>query len=361
MSRAVLCAILLLTLAAAEAAASRTLREVARLRGQGASTVQGLGLVVGLNGTGDSQDEMVLARPLAEVFRRMGNPIAVEELSKNRSIALVLITCEIPREGALTDDRFDITVSTLNSAKSLRGGTLLVAPLTPGPGAPVYAFARGDLTLPDNATPTSARISRGAQMVRDVVTTPAIAAGFDLILDQNFAIGGSSARIASEINQQYLLTANRLEDPIAAAIDARTVRVTVPPSERANPQAFYGDVMRTDITSALREMPAQVICDTRAGIIVMTGDVQVSPAVITHRDLTITTTIPPPPPNAPRIESRDFAAVQTQADDADRSRLEDLISAFDQLKIPPVEQIRILQMLHRAGKLHARLIVDGQE
>lgn len=361
MPRSVILTILVLCLVAADAAASRTLREVARLRGQGASTVQGLGLVVGLNGTGDSQSELALARPLAEVLRRMGNAISVEELGSGKSVALVLVTCEIPREGALTDDRFDITVSVLNSAKSLRGGTLLTAPLTPGPGAPVYAFGRGDLTVPDSATATSARISRGAQMVRDIVTTPAIATGFDLIIDQNFALSGSSARIASEINQQYLLTANRLEDPIATAVDARTVRVVVPPSERANPQAFYSDIMRTDITTALRELPAQVICDTRAGVIVMTGDVQVSPAVITHRDLTITTTVPPPPPNAQRIEERDFAAIETQADDASRSRLEDLIAAFDQLKVPPVEQIRILQMLHRAGKLHARLIVDGQE
>lgn len=361
MTRTAFCAILLLALVAADAAASRTLREVARLRGQGASTIQGLGLVVGLNGTGDDASELAVARPLAEVLKRMGNQIAVDELGKARSVALVLITCEIPRQGALTDDTFDVTVSVINSAKSLQGGTLLTAPLTPGPGTPVYAFARGDLTVPDRATPTSARISRGAQMVRDIVTTPAIAGGFDLILDQNVALVGASARIASEINQQYLLTADRLEDPVARAVDARTVRVTVPASERNNPQAFYGDVMRTDITSALRDLPAQVICDTRAGVIVMTGDVLVSPAVITHRDLTISTTIPPPPPNAPRVEQRDFAALGTNTDEADRARLEDLIGAFDQLKVPPVEQIRILQMLHKAGKLHARLIVDGQE
>ncbi|MCC5824503.1 MAG: flagellar basal body P-ring protein FlgI [Phycisphaerales bacterium] len=361
MSRTVWIAILLLSITAADALASRTLREVARLRGQGASTVQGLGLVVGLNNTGDSASELAVARPLAEVLRRMGNSVSIDELGNTRSVALVLITCEIPREGAMTDDRFDVTISVLNSAKSLQGGTLLMAPLTPGPDTPVYAFARGELTVPDRATPTSARISRGAQMVRDVVTTPAIAGGFDLILDQNFSLGGASARIASEINQQYLLTANRLEAPIATAIDARTIRVKVPPTERNNPQAFYGDVMRTDITSALRELPAQVICDTRAGVIVMTGDVLVSPAIITHRDLTISTIIPPPPPDAPRVERREFAAVGTSPDEADRSRLEDLIGAFDQLKVPPVEQIRILQMLHRAGKLHARLIVDGQE
>ncbi len=360
MTRA-LVAILLLCLTAHEAAASRTLREVARLRGQGASTVQGLGLVVGLPGTGDSTAELAVARPLAEALRKLGNPIAVDEMGSTKSVALVLVTCEIPREGGMTDDRLEVTISVLNSAKSLKGGTLLVCPMTAGPGAPVYAFARGELTIPDSATPTSARIPRGAQLVRDVNTTSAITTGFDLIIDQNFALGGSAARIASEINQQYLLTADRLEAPVAAAVDARTIRVTVPPAERADPQAFYGDVMRTDITSALRELPARVICDTRSGVIVITGDVLVSPAVITHRDLTFNTVIPPPPANQPRVVQREFAAVETRADPVDLARLEDLIAAFDQLRVPPVEQIRILQMLRQAGKLHARLIVDGQE
>lgn len=360
MLRIALIAVLVLCLSVAEASAAKTLREIARLRGQGASTIQGLGLVVGLQGTGDSQAELAVARPLAEVLRRMGNTVSVDELGSSKSVALVLVSCEIPREGALTDDTFNVTVSVLNSAKSLAGGTLLVCPLTPGPGAPVYAFARGEITVPGD-TPTVARISRGAQMVRDIITTPTIATGFDLIIDSNFALAGSASRIASEINQQYLLSANRLEEPVARATDLRTVRVTVPASERANPQAFYADVMRTDVTSALLDLPEQVICDTRSGVIVMTGNVKVSPALITHKDLTITTTVPPPPPGAPALIQRDFAAVSTDADEAALSSLEDLIGAFDQLKIPPIEQIRILQMLHETGKLHARLIVDGLE
>lgn len=359
--RRALFVILALALLAPQAHATRTLREIARVRGQGASTLQGLGLVVGLSGTGDSLSELAVARPLAEVYRRMGNMIAIDELGSTKSIALVMITCEVPRQGALTDDGLDITVSALNSAKSLRGGQLLLCPLTPGPGAPVYAMARGTLTIPDGQTPTSARVSRGAQMVRDVNTTPPIAGGFDLILDTVFAQSGASARVASEINQQYLLTSQALEQPVAKAIDSRTVRVSVPPSERADPQAFFGDVMRTDVTSAMRELPAQVICDTRTGVIVITGDVQVSPAVITHKDLTISTTVPPPPANVVRTVTNEYAAVETDAAPADVSRLDDLIAAFDQLNVAPIEQINILKSLHQAGKLHARLIVDGQE
>ncbi len=148
---------------------------------------------------------------------------------------------------------------------------------------------------------------------------------------------------------------------MAQAVDPRTVRIVVPLAERARPAAFFGDIMQTDISSALRKLPAQVRCDTARGIIVITGDVQVSPAVITHKDLTITTTIQPDGP-LPGDEVRsEFAAVYAGDGEVDTSRLQDLIAAFDQLDIPPIEQIDILKMLRDTGKLHAKLIIDGRE
>ncbi len=118
--------------------------------------------------------------------------------------------------------------------------------------------------------------------------------------------------------------------------------------------------METDISGALRKLPAQVICDTRTGIIVMTGDVQVSPIVIRHDDLVITTLVDPQV--QPIERTREFAAMQTESDvdrDSTTAKLQDLITAFDQLDVPAIEQIHILKLIHQAGKLHARLIVDG--
>jgi flagellar P-ring protein precursor FlgI len=359
MRRWIVIGITLLALSAFDTYAGKTLLEISRMKGQGASVVQGLGLVVGLDSTGDSGSELVMARPLAEALKKLGNPVSVDDLSSSKSVALVMVTCQIPREGAKTDDQFDVTVSVLNSAKSLEGGTLLISPMIARPGSPVYAFAQGLLMLPDSGIPTVATIPKGAQLVRDINTTPKISGSFDIIIDSSFAGWGATSTIASEIDQQYLLTARR-KQPIAKALDARTIRVTVPSTEADQAASFFGDIMQTDISSALRKLPAKVICDTRSGIIVITGDVEVSAVVIRHKDMSINTAAAQL--GGPDAQPTNFAAVYTpDGAETDTTRLDDLIAAFDQLDIPAIEQINILRMLRKSGKLQARLIVDGQE
>ncbi|MFK7758993.1 MAG: flagellar basal body P-ring protein FlgI [Phycisphaerales bacterium] len=345
---------------ASSAHADRALRDVTRVKGQGASMVQGLGLVIGLKGTGDPGTELAMARPLAAALTNMGNAVSIEELANSQSAALVMVTCKIPRDGAKVDDEFEVTISVINSAESLKGGILLMTPLVPTPNSPVYAIANGRLTLPDDENPTVATIKRGAQMIRDVNTMPNITGSFDLIIDAPFSGWGSASSIASEIDQNYRLSSDRLGDPLARVIDPRTIRVTVPVNERSDPGSFFGHVMETDISGALRKLRAQVICDTRTGIIVMTGDVEVSPTVIRHKDLVITTLVDPAA--QPLERNSEFAAVKTDAgaeNDSTTAKLEDLISAFEQLDVPPLEQIHILEMIHKAGKLHAKLIIDG--
>jgi len=354
--------IVVLLLVAAPALGERTLREIARIKGENEYKLQGLGLVVGLPGTGDSGKELVMARPLAEVLRRQGNEIPdFGELAKSQSVALVMVTARLPRSGARVGDQLDVTVSAMHSAESLAGGVLLAAPLTSVVRTgEVYAIAGGKILIEDDESPTVGVVRQGADVVADVDTSPALGGGFDLIIDPPYRTWGAAASVATEINQQYLLTTSRLAEPIAVPVDPSTVRVRVPEAERANPAVFVGEVMRTDITSALRQLPAQVICNTRSGIILVTGDVRVDPAVITHKDLTITTTIPPvqPDPLNPQVHDSRWAAVETDAREPDTAKLDDLLRAFDQLDVPPQDQIEILQMLHRAGKLHAKLLID---
>lgn len=356
----------LLALLCAPALGNRSLREIARLKGQDESKLQGLGLVIGLNGTGDPGDELVMARPLMQVLAAMGNPLpSLAELENTRSVALVMVTCTVPRTGAKQGDALDIRVSTMHSATDLSGGMLLAAPLvvpTPGGASSAYAIASGSVVVEDPERPTVGRVAAGADMIREVVTSAPIRGSFELILDPHVAGWGPAAEVANEINQQYLLSAERFSAPLAVVLDPRTVKVTVPEAERSAPAAFVGDVMSTDVSSALRRLPAKVICNTRTGAILVTGDVRVSPAVITHRDLTISTTVPPPIPDeaAPLTFESQWAAVETDAREPEAAALEDLLTALGQLQIPAGEQILILQMLHDAGKLHAQLVIDGE-
>ncbi len=352
-------------MAAARFAPASTVRDVARLQGEGESVLQGLGLVLGLNGTGDGGGELTLARPLAELLRRNGNPVAsLEELGNTRAAALVMVTCTIPRTGARVDDAFDVRVSVINAASSLAGGELYVAPLTAAvPGGELYAFAQGSLVVEDTENPTTAKIPGGARIVRDIQTTPPIAAGFDLIIDTPYAGWTASAHIASQINDAYFLTTDPLADPIARAVGPRTVRVRVPQVEQALPAAFVGDVLSTDVIPARLGVPAQVVANTRTGAIVVHGEVEISPAVITHKDLVITTTIPPPVPlpEAPLIERSRWAAVGTGTNLPATTRVEDLLAALKRLDVQATDQIQILKMLRDAGKLHGKLVIDGAE
>ena len=340
-----------------------TVREFTRLQGEGESVLQGLGLVLGLNGTGDSGGELTLARPLAELLRRNGNPVAsLEELANSRAAALVMVTCTVPRTGARVDDALDVRLSVLNSASSLVGGELDVAPLTAAvPGGELYAFAQGSVTVDNPEVPTTGVVAGGARFVRDIQTAPPVGGSFVLVVEPQYAGYPATAHIAQQINDAYFLTTDPLAEAIASAIGPRTVRVRIPPVEQASSAAFVGDVFSTDVVPSRLGVKAQVRADTRTGAIVVDGQVEISPAVITHQDLVITTTIPPPEPTpaAPLIERSRWATVSTAASRPATTRVEDLLAALKRLDVRPVDQIQILKMLHAAGKLHGQLIIDG--
>src|SRR5690606_19606832 len=113
--------------------------------------------------------------------------------------------------------------------------------------------------------------------------------------------------------------------------------------------------------SAMRRLPARVVCDTQTGAILITGDVRVSPVAITHKHLSISTVFPvvPPTPAEPRIQESRWVGVETEATEAESTRLQDLLDAMDRLDVDVGDQIQILRMLHSAGKLHGELIING--
>jgi flagellar P-ring protein precursor FlgI len=349
--------LLLLVLAWPAAAPASTVKELVRIKGQSQTVLRGVGLVVGLSGTGDSGKELAVARPLAAVLENSGNSLGSPlDLKNSKSVALVMVTCTIPEGGARADDRFDVSVSVINSATSLKGGELFLAPMR-GPYATseVYALASGLVDLQDASVPTQARVRGGARLTRDILG-PQVGDTFDLLIDPPFSGWASASQMAIAINSKA-----QPQGPIVAtAIDDRTIRVVVPPAERADRAGFVADVLSADINTSLLDLPAQVICNQRTGSIIITGDVEISPVAITQKDLNITTTVPPPVASAqnPLIQRDRWAEMKTTARPSEMAKLSDLVKAFKQLDIPVSEQIGIIQMLHKTGKLQAKVIID---
>jgi flagellar P-ring protein precursor FlgI len=338
-----------------------TVQEVARLSTDSNFTLTGPGLVMGLPGTGDSGKELALAEPLARVLHHHGIPLPdLEALEKTRSVALVMVTCEVPAGGARLNDRLDITVATLGTAASLEGGQLFVAPLLGAiPGSPVYAMASGPVMLQDPLIPTTARVVGGAQIVQELVM-PAPDTRFALYLEPHYRGYAAASQVATAINDSYFNSPAAQGLRVAHAIDDRTIAVEIPEGERAEPAAFIADVMSTQISEALLKLPAVVICNVRTGAITFKGDVRISPVAVTMDGISVTSTVPPPVPTPadPLITQSRWIGLSTETADGRGAKLDELLTAFKQLSIPPKDQIAIIQQIHKQGCLHAKLIVE---
>lgn len=339
------------------ASADTTVKELTHIKGQGESILQGLGLVMGLPGTGDSGKDAPLARPLARVLENNFNPTGdLRELSPFKSSALVMVTCVTPAVAARADDKYDVTVTVIGGASSIKGGVLYLTPLTePRPGGVTYAIAAGKVELEDPSISTTGKVRDGARIIRDLPTMP-VESTFDLVIDPQVAGWSACKILASVINEN----AQPQGPAIAFAIDERTVRVTIPEHERVSKAKFIDTVMSAPVPTSLLELAAVVICNQRSGVIVVTGDVEISPGIISHKDLVITTTIPAPKPSAvdPLVERSRYVKIDTHNRPKEQARLADLMGAFKQLDIPPSQQIEVLQLLHKTGRLHAKLVME---
>ncbi len=357
--RAALALVVALLGALCPIADAASVKEIARLEGQGKSVLRGFGLVIGLPGTGDSAEDLIVARPLAKLLENEGNPIAnFDELANSRSVALVMVTCEIPATGARTDDQLDVFVSTINSAPSLAGGRLFLAPLRgPLPGQGVYGFAEGPVSI-EGTNPATGRVRGGATLVRSIdMQTISPDGTIQLVIDPAYA-GWSTTQLFASIINQHRLGLEETGEELARAITERVVRVRIPDVERPDPANFIADIMAIRFDASLLDLPARIIINEREGAIVATGNVEIGPTLITYRDLVINTAAPTPQGAAQVATPSRWATVHTNARPSEAARLQDLLTAFRQIDLTVDDQIAIINMLRRSGNLHAEIVVD---
>ena len=338
------------------------LRNICRVKGQEENTLRGLGLVVGLNGTGEAGDLQTM-RALSSMMEIMGSPVSttgrtdaksLEDLKKFKNAALVMVSATVPATGARRGSKIDCFVTALNG-KSLEGGRLAFASLQ-GPNTQdhhVYALCEGQLVVDNSDLPTVARVHKGCQMQEDVIT-PFEKDGFiTLILDESHADFVVASAIGDEIRQKYRsfvdLDATADEDDelarLAQVVDASTIRVKIPDIYADDPVLWVAELMEVPVYSADPE--ARVVVNPRSETVVISGDVVIGDVIVTHRNLTV---------EVSNVASVDFRKVGEGVSSA--AKLDDLVAALKNLEVPAGDIIEIIKGIERNGKLHGKLIYD---
>ncbi|MFT5325864.1 MAG: flagellar P-ring protein precursor FlgI [Planctomycetaceae bacterium] len=324
------------------AQAVKRIGNVCTIAGQMPLTIRGHGFVVGLNGTGDPDQSGPTARAFASILKLSNNPVIdINELTDLGSVAVVEITATIPRTGISGGQSLDCTVSAMFGAKSLEGGRLISAPLGHVGRADntVVGLASGQLIVEDLVNPTTARITSGLVMEEtinmNILTKPN---QIRLLLNHQYVSHAMAREVERAINTRFFLESNNTN--IARAASGVAVDVIIPP-QYDNHVEFLGLLTEISLKDASRS--ARVVVNVKQGTIIVTGEVELSPVIITHRNLNVEIANP-------------FVEVRNLDGEQPPQQLADLVNALNQLKVPTDDIIGILRELHSSGQLHADFI-----
>jgi flagellar P-ring protein precursor FlgI len=321
--------------------------DICRVKGQEENQLVGLGLVTGLRGTGDGGSYLPTVRALATAMQFLGNPTAKPplELKDAKNVALVIVTATVPKDGGREGDRIDVNVSSIGKASSLSGGWLFLTALQDSrPGSNrVYAVADGKLKV-EATSPTTARVYEGARLIEDFINPFVKEGKITLVMHRSHADARVSHAVAEAINGVFGLDRQYSRNsyvPYARAINPVNVEVTIPPQYRDDANNFLQQVLDLQVDEVKTE--ARVVINERTGAIVVTGDVQIGDAVVTHRNIVVETGLTKPGP---------FVSV------GDTTRLQALLSALNAVQVPTEDVIEIVKNLERSGKLRGKLIIE---
>lgn len=340
-------------------------KDIASVQGARSNQLTGLGLVVGLDGSGDSNSTLFSAQMVVNLLARQGVNVPQGTI-KVKNIAAVMVTAELPpfvRKGS----RINVTVNSLGDARSLQGGTLLQTPLK-GADDQVYAVAQGPLSIggfnfsaggstAQKNHVTVGRIPRGALVEREVSAS---------ITD------GKSVEIT--LNDPDLTTANRVAEAIrsklpdapAEALDAYTIRVGLPPSAQMNLVGFLAKVEALSVTP---DAVAKIVVNERTGTVVVGGNVRVSPCAIAHGSIQVrvdpapVVAIPPPFSENGQPVVLPLSEVSVRENPAklatvpETTTIDQLVRALNALGVTPRDLIAILQLMKAGGHIAAEIEV----
>jgi flagellar P-ring protein precursor FlgI len=357
------------------AARADRIKDLANLAAKRSNQLIGYGLVVGLQGTGDGSDVSFTAQSMKTMLSRMG--VAMEGALADfetaatagkmdiKNVAAVMVTAELPGF-AKPGQRIDITVSAIGKASNLRGGTLLLSSLR-GVDGEVYALAQGSLTATGIdasaagskvviGVPTSSRVPGGATVER-VVDSP-FASAEQLMLNVRQGDFTTTTAIVNAIN-------SRFGEGVAQAVDSVSVAVRAP-QDTSQRVAFMSMVENLEVQPG--EPPARVVVNARTGTVVISRNVRVTAAAVSHGTISVaisaTNEVSQPNP----LAGGQTVGVQNAEVAVNEPKnpmfmfqpgvdLRQIVDAVNQVGASPSALIAILEALKSSGSLRAELLI----
>ena len=355
-----------------QAAFADRLKDMVSFAGIRSNQLMGYGIVVGLDGTGDSSLAVTL-QSMQSTISQFGMNVDAGSLSGKNSAA-VMITADLD-PFTKVGQKIGVTVSSMGKAKSLRGGTLLMTPLK-GADGKTYAIAQGNLAVggfgvegADGSSlsvniPTVGTIANGATVER-MVEAPFINSD-NFVMNLHQGDFTTANRITEEINKVF-------GPDVAKALDHTSISVRAPkdPSQKVSFMSLLENI-EVDPASPI----AKVVVNARTGTIVIGGDVRVTPAAVSHGSLTVK--VNEDTNTTPGQTLFDDAGNITQATDANTQNdteikagadtasafvfdagtsLADVVDAINAIGTTSSDLVAILEALRAAGALRAQMII----
>ena len=358
---------LLVALAVLNVARAERVKDLANVAGVRSNPLVGYGLVVGLDGTGDQTSQAPFTvQSLKAMLAQLGVTVPPNVNPQLKNVAAVAINADLP-PFAKPGQNIDVTVSSIGNSGSLRGGTLLMAPLK-GADGQIYAIAQGNVVVgglgvsaKDGSrvtinVPSAGRVPGGAIVERSVPVT--FGASPELRLDLRTSDFTTATRLAAGIN-------TALGSEMARAVDPVTVTVQAPADPNAR-VAFMSQLENLDIAPG--DAPARVIVNSRTGTVVISSMVRVLPAAVSHGSLSVTISEKPQVSQpAPFSQGETTVVPRSQIEVTSGAKpafvfdggtsLDDIVRAINLVGAAPGDLVAILEALRAAGALRAELVV----
>jgi len=342
------------------------IKDLAFLEGTTEEPLVGYGLVVGLNGTGDSYSVENTANSIATLLEKLDVTISPNDL-KAKNVAAVIVTGTLD-PNINVGGRIDVKVNSLNDATSLEGGHLVMTPLSAADGT-LCVLAQGSVSIGG----FNIKAGAGNSYRKNHTQAGLVSSGgmVKVALNGSFVNGGkvawllynpdftTSSSVAMAINQTF-------GAGTAIAEDAQRIVVNIPPADRENPVGFIARMSEVESRS---DAKARVVVNERTGTIIVGKNVKLKEAAVAHGDLQVIVStyydVSQPEPFARRGDTVVVPDVNTNVKDQtarvlrvpDTSTVADVVGVLNDIGATPRDIIAILEALKRAGSLQAELIL----